>query len=1576
LLKFLREHQSASLIPPPVVQRRNSESAPLSFAQERLWFLEHLEPANSLYNICRASRLLGQLNLPALEASLNEIVRRHEILRSAIRVLDGRPVQVVQPPFELKVPVTDFEHVAGPEREREISRQIQKVAAMPFDFSAGRFLRAALLRLENRAHILILTTHHIVADAWSMGILTRELWLFYEMYAAGNASPLEDLQVQYADFAVWQHEWLQGDVLEAQLAYWKKQLDDLPILNLPTDRLRPSRQSFRGARMSLSFPESLTRSINDLSTECGVTPFMTLLAAFQVLLYRYSGQEDVVIGSPIANRARTKLEPLIGFFVNTLVLRSDLSGNPTFNELLARVREVCLGAYAHQDLPFEKLVQELQPERDQSRNQLFQVMFVLQNATRPFTGIAGLRIEPLELATTRSPFDLSLFLREREDKYIGYIEYSTDLFERDRIERMAGHYQRLLEAIVADPDHPISTLPLLAESERHQLLIRWNDTEAEYPKESCIHEVFEAQVERTPDARAIEFEGKQLTYRELNRRSNCLAHYLRRLGVGPEKLVGICVDRSLEMVIGLLGILKAGGAYVPLDPTYPRERLTFMLKDSEVSVLLTQESHIEDGRLTRENSDPLSSILDSQMKIVCLDTNWETIAAESQQNLHTEVKSDNLAYVIYTSGSTGKPKGVAMTHRPLTNLIVWHREHIPMRRGARVAQFATLGFDVSFQEIFSTLCSGNALVLVSEELRRDPCHFLRFLARRSINRLFVPFVMLEQLAIAAADAISPRVELDEIITAGEQLRITPQIVRWLSSLAPCMLHNHYGPTESHVVISYVMTGTPTEWIALPPIGRPINNVQVYILDRHLQPLPIGVAGDLYIGGHGLARGYLNLPELTAEKFIAYSFNGEPSTRIYSTGDLARYRADGNIEFLGRLDNQVKIRGYRIELGEIESVLNQHPKVKESVVLTQTNVKHEMRNPEASNSETVNQSLGKQLVAYIVPAVRKLSVSELNSFLKGKLPDFMVPSGFVMLEALPLTPNGKVDRQALPLPDNGGIKATEDFVEPLTEIEHSIARIWREVLRLDKVGVNDNFFELGGHSLLAIQVISRVRDIFHKQVSLRGLFESPTVAGLAAKLERTIRKGHNDDLPPIMPVLRDRLLPLSMNQEQLWVLEQMIPGTDFFNIPYVFRLTGEPNIAALERSLLEIIRRHEALRTVFARVNGSPVQVVTEVCDLVLPVIDLRNQSGTDVGQQAAGLILEERERAFDLAAGPLLRTKLIRLTDKECFLLITMHHIISDHWSMLIFRGELVTLYEAFCQGRSSPLTDPQIQFADYAYWERHLLENGLLRHQLAYWKNKLAGSLPHLEFVKSRKTERIESLQSCCQTIELDQHLFTAIRAFARDQHCTPFMVLVTALSIVLHVYTGQRDIRIGTLVANRGRKETEGLIGYFINTVILRISVSGTQTVKRLLRQVRKITLSANAHSDLPFEQVARTVEVELNVERSSLFQVLFNYEVSTPGSVEMNGLTIASLGIRKLKTDRGVTLTMCDLIFNLRETPTKLTGTVNYKIKTFNDRLITEMIRDLKKILEQLNLESDRTVSQMTTTGTEARELFIQQ
>jgi amino acid adenylation domain-containing protein len=1529
LLQFLSDYeQSTALIPAPIIPRSSTGPAPLSFAQERLWFLEQLEPGNAVYNICRAWRLLGELNLSAIEASLNAIVRRHEVLRSSIRVAEGRPLQGVQPPFELNLFVLDLQAALDIERECEMAERIEQATEAPFDFAAGKFLRAELLRVAANEHVLILTTHHIVSDAWSMGILTRELWSLYVKYAAGKSSQLEELPVQYGDFAAWQREWLQGEVLERQVSYWKEQLKDLSHLNLPTDRPRSARQSFQAARSPITLPETLTTAIHELSDQAGVTPFMILLAAFQVLLYRYCGQEEIVVGSPIANRARTELEPLIGFFVNTLVLRSDLSGNPAFEELLARVREVCLGAYAHQDLPFEKLVQELQPERDPSRNPLFQVMLALQNATRPVSGIPDLRIEPLEIESTRSPFDLSVLLRERDGKYTGSIVYSTDLFNRDRIERMVRHFQTLLEGIIANPDQPISTLPILTDSERHQILIEWNDTAADYPRDSCIHELFEAQVERTPEAIAVHFEGKQLTYWELNVRANQLAHYLRGLGVGPEKLVGICVERSLEMVVGLLGILKAGGAYVPLDETYPTERLRFMLEDAQVSVLLTQRKVIEHGRWGMANGEPRSSMLDSQtIKVVYLHTIWETIAQESERNLRREVKSGSLAYLIYTSGSSGQPKGVMIPHRAICNHVSWMQTAFPLNNSDRVLGHASLCFDASVWELFVPLSNGARLVLAQQGSHQDLAYLVKLMAEEKVTVLQSVPSLLQMLL---EENIECCTSLRHVFCGGEVL--SGELLDRCFARLPGKLHNHYGPTEATIdATSWTCAGANDRHLV--PIGRPIANTQVYILDSHIQPVPVGVPGELHIGGDGLARGYLNAPQLTAEKFISNPFSKEFGARLYKTGDLGRYLPNGHIEFSGRMDNQVKLRGYRIELPEIEKVLVQHPGVRDSVVLLQE------RTPR-----------NKRLVAYVASKKERApTVSELRTYVAEKLPAYMVPAVYVMLDAIPFLPNGKVDRQALPPPGDNAPGANETFVEPRTEVEKLLADIWLEVLHLERLGVHDNFFELGGHSLLAIQVISRAREIFHNGVSLRSLFRAPTVAGLAETIEGTIRGVSEIDLPTIDPVPRDRTLPLSMNQEQLWTLDQMMPDTRFFNIPLMYRIGGDLNTEALEKSLKEIIRRHEVLRTVFVQVDGRPVQVIKEGSSFELPLIDLRGITSDNQVNQLSSLILEERERSFDLAIGPLLRTKLVRLADRDYFFFLTAHHIVGDDWSMQLFRNELAVLYCAFSQGRPSPLPEPTIQFADYACWERRLIENGLFDEKLAYWRKQLSGPAPALDFEEKGIREKALSVRAS-EPIAVDETLYKGIKTLARRESCTVFMVLLTALNGLLHRYAHQQDIRIGALVANRGRREVEGLIGYFLNTVVLCTQVSPEMTIQQLLLQVRAVTLAAYIHQEVPFEQVARMLEQEENINRSSLFQVLFNYQGPAAESIQIPGLTFASLNFQEPTGGIELAPTMFDLIFDVRESSTKLSGSVNYKTGLFVNG-VTCVIRDFRRILETM-------------------------
>jgi amino acid adenylation domain-containing protein len=1048
-----------------IPRRSTSEPCPLSFAQQRLWFLDQFEPNNPFYNLPKAIHMKGALNMEALRKSLDAIVARHESLRTTIDSVDGKPIQVISENRALDLSLIDLSESPRAEREKEMQRLLKEESQRPFNLSQDLMLRAALLRLGQEEHVLFLVMHHIASDGWSMAVLSKELTELYESFVTGKPSPLPELPIQYADFSVWQRNWLQGEVLETQFSYWKNQLDGAPpLLELPTDRPRPAIQTYRGSKESVVLTTDLSEALKALSQREGVTLFMTLLAVFKTLLYRYIGQEDIVVGSPIANRTRVETESLIGFFVNTLALRTDLSGNPSFRELLGRVRDVAFGAYAHQDFPFEKLVAELQPERNMRYSPFLQVMFVLQNAPRNPLELSDLTLTPLEFdhetAKFDLAFDLALEMVEKPEGLSCSLWHNADLFDAATIFRMLGHYQTLLEGIVTNPDQRIGDLPLLTAAERHQLLVEWNDTRADYPKDCCIHQLFEAQAEQTPDAIAVVFEDQQLTYRELNARANQLAHHLRKLGVGPEVLVGICLERSLEMVVGLLGILKAGGAYVPLDPTYPRERLAFMLSDSKASVLLTQE------KLAAELSEP-------RLSMVCLDTNWQAISQESRERPVGAVTSENLAYVIYTSGTTGSPKGVLVAHQGLCNLIESHIRTYQVQQSSRVLHVVSFSFDAAAAHMFLALCSGSTLCLARDSLLPGS-GMIQILRDQSITHALLPASVLAALPFE-------KLPLLRVISVGAGICPPDLVARWAQGRR---FLNVYGPTEATIASTVAeCTGGDRR----PPIGRPIANTQIYILDRHLQPVPIGVPGELHIGGVGLARGYLNRAKLTAEKFIPNPFSGEPGARLYKTGDLARYLPDGNIDFLGRIDHQVKLRGLRIELEEIEAVLNQHPTVQESVVL--------MREDKPGD---------KRLVAYIVTVREKtLMIGELRSFLKVKLPDYMVPSAFVMLDMLPLTPNGKVDRGALPAPDWAKPEVERAFVALQTPMQSRIAEVWQEALGVERVGVYDNFFDLGGHSLLLIQVIARLE----KRLGVRANpseFIAQTLGQLASSYEEKVR----------------------------------------------------------------------------------------------------------------------------------------------------------------------------------------------------------------------------------------------------------------------------------------------------------------------------------------------------------------------------------------------------------------------------------------------------------------------------------------
>jgi amino acid adenylation domain-containing protein len=1045
--------QPSSIMPASPRQRY-----PLSFAQESLYFLNQLDPGNSSYTIQFALRLTGVLNLEVFHRALQALVNRHTSLRTTFDADNGVPYQIFTENLSLELPQCNLSSLPEVAREFEVIRLATEQAKRPFKLNQEPLLRLDLFKLSEREYILLLTLHHIISDGPSVEILARELGEYYAAFLRRETPALTCLPIQYPDFAVWQHEQLQ-EVFVAQEVYWKKKFaGNLPLLYLPTKYPHIKSHNQRGAAQVLVLGEELSKQLRAVGRKHGATVFMTLLTAFYTLLYRYTAQEDLIIGAPITTRHHKETESLIGCFINTLALRTNLWGNPTFSELLGRVRLTALEAYRHQDYPFTRLVKVINPERDVRQTPLFQVMMAFQ--ANPFISIElqELKITSFELPIQTSEFDLILDVLEQDSEVAIKWQYQTELFDTSTITRMMGHFQSLLKGIVANPEQHLSDLPLLTAAEQHQLLVEWNNTQTDYPKDTCIHQLFEAQVERTPNAIAVIFENQQLTYQQLNHRANQLAHHLQKLGVGPEVLVGICVERSLEMVVGMLGILKAGGAYVPLDPAYPPERLAFMLEDASVGVLLTQARLVE-------------SIPKHQGRIVCLDTDWEIIERQSEENPGCCLTPENLAYVIYTSGSTGQPKGVLVAHSGLSNLVTAQIRIFNVQPNSRVLQFASLSFDASASEVVMALLAGATLVMGTRDSLLPGPNLIQLLRDFRVTTVTLPPSV---LAVLPANELPA---LRTIIVAGEACS-RDLVAKWSSGRR---FFNGYGPTECTVGTTMIEC---TDSKVAPPIGRPLPNTQVYILDAQKQLVPIGVPGELYIGGVGVTRGYLNRPELTADRFILNPFSNDSGSRLYKTGDLVRYLPDGNIEFVGRIDNQVKIRGFRIELGEVETVLAQYPTVEKCVVTAREDIENE-----------------KRLVAYIISHPHQTStVDELRRFLKQKLPDYMVPGAFVFLETLPLTPNGKIDRRALPAPEFSRPDLEETFVAPRTAVEEQLADIWTGVFKLEQVGIRDNFFALGGHSLLATQVISRLRQAFGIDLPLRTLFEAPTVAELGSRID--------------------------------------------------------------------------------------------------------------------------------------------------------------------------------------------------------------------------------------------------------------------------------------------------------------------------------------------------------------------------------------------------------------------------------------------------------------------------------------------
>ena len=1508
---------------------------PLSFGQTRLWFMDQFERHSAAYNIPITLRMQGALHREALARALNDVVDRHDALRAYFESVDGIPVQRIRPGLEWTLVHHDLRDAAQHERDVTTQTLILDETRIPFDLQTGPLIRGSLLHLAEQEYLLLLTMHHIVSDGWSMGILVQEVAALYASYAQGHLPSLPPLPMRYVDFASAQRQWLSDEVLAPQLDYWKQQLAGSPeLLMLPTDRPRPPVQSQRGASLPYVIPAELSARLKALSRTVQGSLFMTLSAAFNILLARYTGQSDICIGTPIANRHRAETEGLIGLFINTLVLRTQVDLDCGFIDLLKQVRMNMLDAYAHQDVQFEQLIELLQPERHPSYTPLFQVMLVLQNAPMDKLALPGLQLELVSSASTTAKFDLTLTLTETEDGLHGDIEYSTDLFDAATIERMAAHLSRLLRAIVIEPQRAVGDLDMLGASE-HRMLRECNDTAVSFTHANVhaptIHQLFEAQVIRTPAHDAVVHNGVVLSYTQLNEQANRLAHRLRSIGVRPDDRVAICAERSVDMLIAMLATLKAGGAYVPLDPAYPLERLAYMLKDSEPVALLTCLSDSHRVRLDELLRAELVPTLDVHANAVDLASE----RADNPDPGTSGLSSRSLAYVIYTSGSTGQPKGVMVEHATVTNLMRNHVDQCVLVDADRVLQFASFAFDSSIEEIFAPLMVGATVVMRPADMVAPDDTFRQFLRDMRITVAELPTAFWQHWAQHEAGRGDIGDTLRLVVVGGEKAE-RRYVEQWFHSMRDQEAWlNTYGPTEATVYATAWMLDKAR---ALPvgeiPIGRPIANAQIHILDARREPVPIGVTGEIYIGGAGIARGYLNRPQLTAERFVPDPFSQSADARLYKSGDLARYLPDGNIEFLGRNDFQVKIRGFRIELGEIEAKLAAIDGISAAAVVA--------RDAHAGD---------KHLVAYIVAREGYRPDAEtLRANLAESLAAYMLPSAYVTLPALPVNVNGKLDLKALPLPDLTHNQAT--YVAPRTPAEEIMAGIWADILKLDKVGIHDDFFVVGGHSLLATQLMSRIKRVLQVELPLRALFEAPTISALMLKLNQ----GDADiGALPLLPVSRHAPLPLSFGQMRLWFLDQLDHANTLYNMPSAIRLTGQLDVQAVTRTLNEIVRRHEVLRTHFVDDGTGPTQVILPSLEWPLVIHDLAELSVEERATRTKQLVDEQAQTLFDLASGPLVRSALLRLGQQEHVLLFTMHHIVSDGWSMNIVVREMAALYAAYKDNLPSPLPALPIQYADFAHWQREWLSGEVLEQQLAYWKQQLSGSPSLLALPTDRPRPPQPSHRGATQWFALPSTLVSALQTLGLQTQSTLFMTLCAAFNVLLARYSGQSDLCIGTPIANRNRSEIEELIGFFVNTLVLRTQVDLTGDFNALLQQVRQHTLDAYAHQDVPFEQLVEVLQPERHASYSPLFQVMLVLQNTPVDELALPGLSMSVLESESVNAK-------FDLTLNLADDQEGMQGCFEYSTDLFEARTIERMANHFIRLLHAIVVDPGCAVGEL--------------
>ncbi|WP_271835357.1 non-ribosomal peptide synthetase [Dolichospermum lemmermannii] len=1400
---------------------------PVSFAQERVYFIEQLAPSMTAYQFQESLRIKGNLNIDILEESLSEILRRHEIFRTTFPAVEGKLVQLIHPPQPVKLPVIDLSNFPKSEQESEVQRLTEIAVHEPFDISQLPLIRWTLLKLSNQEYVLVHVEHHMVHDGWSFNLFLRELLTLYQAYSEGKPSPLTEPSLQFADFAHWQRQWVLTEPAQAQLKYWQQKLaGSPPVLELPGDRPRPVEQTYQGGMVRMELPLDVCEALRKMGRQEGVTLFMSMFTVFVTMLYRYTGQEDLCVGSGVANRRWRETEGLIGMIVNNIVLRTDLSGNPTFRELLAQVRNVTLEGYANEDLPFDKVVEILKPERNLSYNPLFQVMFSFHDALLPDLNLPGLSIKQHETLNNKSAkFDLDVVVMPRSEQRVGrnsqeeakgietegitlVWEYNSDLFDVTTIERMTGEYQTLVAEIVANPDQQISQYPLLTKEQQHQLLINWNETKTAYPQGKCIHQLVEEQVDKNPDAVALIFDHQKLTYGELNTQANQLAHYLKNLGVKPDTLVGICIERSFEMIVGLLAILKAGGAYVSLDPAYPAERLSDIVNDAQLPILVTMQQWA-------------TIAADHNLSIVCLDTEKTVIATQSQENPDQAVAATNLAYVIYTSGSTGKPKGVLIEHNSLVNFTQTAIAAYQIIPTDRVLQFASISFDTAAEEIYPCLGSGATLVLRTEEMLQSVSAFVQQSQNWGLTVWDLPTAYWHLLVNELANGNLSLPETLRLVIIGGERALPEKVATWHKWVGNYpKLVNSYGPTETTVIATLSPLSDNTLNRQEIPIGKPISNVQVYVLDKYLQPVPIGVPGELHIGGAGVARGYLHLPELTAEKFIKNPFVNKEESRLYKTGDLVRYQPDGNLEYLGRIDSQVKIRGFRIELGEIETILNQHSQVNQAVVIAREDIPG-----------------NKRLVAYIIGNQAQVQLEQIRQFLKQKLPPYMIPAAFVPLDQLPMTPNGKVDHRALPIPDTADTNLAAGFVAPQTPIEEKLVAIWAEVLRQPNISIHDNFFELGGDSIISIQMISRANQA-GLQLTPKQLFQYQTIAELANVVSTNRQIKANQGLVtgsiPLMPI-------------QHWFFEQNFPDAHYFNQSALLEIPSITQPDLLKQAVQKLLSHHDILRSCFV-LESHPPQHINATTQETVPFM-LVDLSALSLEEQQTVIKTKESElqASLNLSSGEIVRVALFnRGINRPSQLLIIIHHLVVDGISWRILLEDLATAYQQLSSGETIKLPAKTTSFQEWANQLQAYSESATLSTEIDYWLSQFAGNITSLPIdypdEKTENTLAVTNSLTLCLNEEETRALLQDVPAAYNTQIND---ILLTALAQSFHEWTGANSLIVD--LEGHGREDLfedidlSRTVGWFTTLFPVQFNLGlGNQleeTLKLVKEQLRRL-------------------------------------------------------------------------------------------------------------------------------------------